>query len=158
MPLEAERVFDGETHLVINPLLPAPGTDDGLPIPPKELWEGWGEVLAHYLDSGKDDMAAVLGGLEAAAGQPAGLPRVLDVAWAAGRMPRLFPRLEAVEYWGVDTKARHVAWCQQHLCPPSNFATTTPFSHLPFEDDSFDVVYCGSVFTHMSELADAWLL
>jgi len=30
--------------------------------------------------------------------------------------------------------------------------------HLPFEDSSFDLVYCGSVFTHVSDLADAWFL
>jgi ubiquinone/menaquinone biosynthesis C-methylase UbiE len=47
---------------------------------------------------------------------------------------------------------------QQHLSPPFCFAATTTFPHLPFEDDSLDLVYCGSVFTHISELADAWLL
>ena len=30
--------------------------------------------------------------------------------------------------------------------------------HLPFEDRSFDLIYCGSVFTHIDDLADAWLL
>ncbi|TMK69025.1 MAG: class I SAM-dependent methyltransferase [Actinobacteria bacterium] len=158
MPLEAERIFDGETHLVVNPLLPAPGTDDGLPIPPAEFWEGWGEVLAHYLDSGRDDVAAMLGVLEAAGVSPSGLRRVLDFGCASGRMLRFFPRRDGGEYWGVDIKARHIAWCQQHLSPPFSFATTTTFPHLPFEDDSFDLVYCGSVFTHMSELADAWVL
>src|SRR5262249_60303546 len=92
MPLEAERVFDGETHLVINPLLPAPGTDDGLPIPPKEFWEGWGEVLAHYLDSGKDDMAAMLGVLEAGGVAACGLPPEVGFGCGAGRMPSYFPR------------------------------------------------------------------
>jgi ubiquinone/menaquinone biosynthesis C-methylase UbiE len=35
-------------------------------------------------------------------------------------------------------------------------STTSP--HLPFEDNYFDLVYCGSVFTHISELADTWFL
>ena len=30
--------------------------------------------------------------------------------------------------------------------------------HLPFEDRYFDLIYCGSVFTHIDDLADAWLL
>ena len=38
------------------------------------------------------------------------------------------------------------------------FATTTTFPHLPFEDNTFDLVYCGSVFTHVTDLADAWFL
>jgi ubiquinone/menaquinone biosynthesis C-methylase UbiE len=41
---------------------------------------------------------------------------------------------------------------------PLHFVTTTTAPHLPFEDDYFDLVYCGSVFTHISDLADAWLL
>jgi SAM-dependent methyltransferase len=30
--------------------------------------------------------------------------------------------------------------------------------HLPFEDNYFGLVYCGSVFTHITDLADAWFL
>ena len=30
--------------------------------------------------------------------------------------------------------------------------------HLPFEDRYFDLIYCGSVFTHIDDLTDAWLL
>jgi SAM-dependent methyltransferase len=30
--------------------------------------------------------------------------------------------------------------------------------HLPFEDRSFDLVYCGSLFTHIDDLAEAWFL
>ena len=29
--------------------------------------------------------------------------------------------------------------------------------HLPFEDRSFGLVYCGSLFTHIDDLAEAWL-
>src|SRR5204863_7451754 len=35
---------------------------------------------------------------------------------------------------------------------------TTTAAHLPFEDRFFDLVYCGSVFSHMGEMCDAWLL
>jgi SAM-dependent methyltransferase len=38
------------------------------------------------------------------------------------------------------------------------FATGTTAPHVPFEDRTFDLIYCGSVFTHISELAEAWLL
>jgi SAM-dependent methyltransferase len=158
MPLEAQKVFDGEAHAVINPRLSADGTDDGLPVPPAEFWEGWGEVVTAYLDSGRDDMAAMLAVLEEAGVVLADVHRVLDFGCASARMLRFFPRQEDGEYWGVDIKARHIAWCQQHLSPPFCFAATTTFPHLPFEDDFFDLVYCGSVFTHISELADAWLL
>jgi SAM-dependent methyltransferase len=158
LPLEAKKIFAGETHAVISRPLPALPSQDGLPVPPRELWEGWGEILDHYLDSGRDDVAAMLAVLEGAGVDGEELGRVLDFGCAAGRMLRFLPRLEGSEYWGVDIKARHIAWCQEHLSPPFFFAANTTFPHLPFEDDTFDLVYCGSVFTHISDLADAWLL
>ena len=59
---------------------------------------------------------------------------------------------------GVDINAKHINWCQLNLGPPFFFATTTTAPHLPFEDGYFDLIYSGSVFTHISDLADAWLL
>ena len=44
------------------------------------------------------------------------------------------------------------------MSPPFHFATTTKVPHLPFEDWSFQFIYCASVFTHIDDLADAWLL
>lgn len=63
-----------------------------------------------------------------------------------------------MRFGGVDISAEHIYWCKQHLSPPFNFATTTKIPHLPFADRSFQFIYCGSVFTHIDDLADAWLL
>jgi SAM-dependent methyltransferase len=30
--------------------------------------------------------------------------------------------------------------------------------HLPFEDRSFGLIYCGSLFTHIDDLAESWFL
>jgi len=85
--------------------------------------------------------------------------RVLDLGCASGRMIRwLVDFAEQCEIWGVDISAEHIIWCQEYLSPPFNFATVTTSPHLPFEDGYFDLIYCGSVFTHISDLADAWLL
>jgi ubiquinone/menaquinone biosynthesis C-methylase UbiE len=94
--------------------------------------------------------------------EAAGVPRdelrtVLDFGCGAGRMLRHFPRQEGSEIWGVDISAEHVAWCREHLTA-MNFATVTTAPHLPFADDYFDFVFCSSVFTHITDLADAWLL
>ena len=62
------------------------------------------------------------------------------------------------EVWGVDIRAEHIAWCQEHLSPPFRFATTTTHPHLPFEDNSFGFIYACSVFTHIGDLEDTWLL
>ena len=62
------------------------------------------------------------------------------------------------EIWGTDISAEHIFWCKRNLSPPFNFATTTKVPALPFEDRSFKLIYCGSLFTHIDDLADAWLL
>ncbi|WP_442889855.1 class I SAM-dependent methyltransferase [Congregicoccus parvus] len=84
--------------------------------------------------------------------------RILDFGCAAGRMTRwLLPETTANAVIGVDVDAASVYWCQQHLSPPFTFLTSTLQPHLPFRDDTFGLVFSGSVFTHIEDLADAWL-
>ncbi len=131
----------------------------GLPIPPRELWWGYGKTADEYVTSGKEHVATMLGILQKANFQLKGGQRILDYGCAGGRMIRHFADIPGqYEVWGTDISAEHITWCQQHLSPPFDFATTTTFPHLPFEDNSFDLIYCGSVFTHISDLAEAWLL
>jgi ubiquinone/menaquinone biosynthesis C-methylase UbiE len=78
---------------------------------------------------------------------------------AGARMMRwLNDVADKCEIWGTDISGDHIVWCKQHLSPPFNFFITTQYPHLPFEDQYFDVIYAGSVFTHIDDLADAWLL
>lgn len=125
------------------------------PVPPAQLWEGYAEDAAAYLASGERDVAILIAAL--AEHLPSGPLTVLDLGCAAGRMLRFFPNPAGAELWGLDISSPHIRWCQQHL-PALNFATISTAPHLPFPDEYFDMVYCGSVFTHISDLADAWLL
>jgi ubiquinone/menaquinone biosynthesis C-methylase UbiE len=85
--------------------------------------------------------------------------RILDWGCHTGRMIRWLDDIaEQCEIWGVDVSAEHIIWCQQHLAPPFYFSTVTTAPHLPFEDGYFDLIYAGSVFTHIADLADAWFL
>jgi SAM-dependent methyltransferase len=83
---------------------------------------------------------------------------VLDFGCAAGRMLRWYPAGGESERWGCDIKGATIAWCRQHLSPPMEFVATTTLPHLPFEDGYFDLVYAGSVFTHIIDMPDAWFL
>lgn len=127
-----------------------------LPVPPRELWEGYGESAEEYLALGRRHTETMLDLVRAAGGTPDRFDRILDFGCAAGRMLRFCPRVP--ELWGVDLKDDTIAWCRRHLGSPFRFATTTTFPHLPFEDRTFDLVYAGSVFTHIDTLVDAWFL
>jgi SAM-dependent methyltransferase len=129
----------------------------GLPIPPAEL--RYGNTVERYLSSGQKHVGKMLQLLQETGFAVQTPERILEFGCAAGRMLRwLYPWADQCELWGIDISAPHIAWCQDYLSPPFHFATTTTFPHLPFEDRYFDLIFCGSVFTHITELADAWLL
>jgi ubiquinone/menaquinone biosynthesis C-methylase UbiE len=128
------------------------------PVPPPDLWEGYALTEQAYLESGKEHvqrMVQILGESGFCFGPKM---RILDFGCAAARMLRhVVEIVKDGELWGVDISARHIAWCKQNLSP-LNFAAISTAPHLPFEDHSFDLIYAGSVFTHIADLIDAWLL
>lgn len=132
--------------------------EQGLPIPPKDLWLGYGKTNEEYL-WGKLQIKKMLEIVEASDFIFSKGDRILDFGCGAGRMIRwLKPLSDMCEIWGTDISSEHIYWANQYLKPPFNFATTTTIPHLPFEDRYFSLIYAGSVFTHIDDLADAWLL
>jgi ubiquinone/menaquinone biosynthesis C-methylase UbiE/ketosteroid isomerase-like protein len=138
-------------------LLPMPAQRErgaALPIPPQELWLGY-----NYPSHGKLHVEKMLEVVTDSGFAFADGDRILDLGCGAGRMIRhLEPLAERCEIWGTDISAPHIFWCRENLSPPFHFATTTKVPHLPFEDRSFALIYCGSLFTHIDDLAEAWLL
>jgi ubiquinone/menaquinone biosynthesis C-methylase UbiE len=133
--------------------------DHALAIPPKPLWLGYGVTADEYLRFGEAHVNTMLSIAQSSNFSFRGGNRVLDFGCGAGRMIRWLDKLsEVCEIWGIDIDARSIRWCQQNLSPPFHFATITTIPHLPFEDSYFNFIYCGSVFTHIDDLADAWLL
>lgn len=130
----------------------------GLPIPPQDLWLGYGKTSKEYL-YGKNQTEKMLRILEESGFDINNHNNILDFGCGAGRMLRwLYPYSKSSEIWGTDISAEHIFWANNYLKPPFNFATTTTIPHLPFEDRYFNLIYAGSVFTHIDDLVDAWLL
>jgi len=130
------------------------------PVPPPETWisEKYGKTREDYLDSGRRDVQDMLRITQAADVNLADLGHILEFGCGDGRMIRWLDHLaEGREIWGADIEAGRIVWCKQHLTPPFHFVTTTTVPHLPFEDRYFGFIYAGSVFTHIDDLADAWL-
>jgi SAM-dependent methyltransferase len=131
--------------------------ESGPPLPPKDL-RYHGGTNEEYLSNGKKLVENMKGVLEASGSALRLGNRILDFGCADGFLVRwLLEFAESGEVWGVDINGTHIIWCQQNLTP-LRFVTTTSFPHLPFEDGYFDLVYEGSVFTHIVDIADAWLL
>lgn len=162
-----------ETPVHFSKFIPSPRSPDGcslyyrptdadtpLPIPPKDLWLGYGHDEESYVSSGLADIKRMteilrpLGFDLDAPTQP-----VLDLGCGGGRMIRhLRAVAKNIDVWGLDISAPHINWLKTRLSPPFRFAVNTTLPHLPFPDASFGLVYCGSVFTHIDDLAESWFL
>jgi SAM-dependent methyltransferase len=130
-----------------------------LPVPPREFWANYGTSIESYLQGGRNDVETMRRLLAESGAPIENASRVLELGCAGGRMIRwladLAPR---TQLWGTDIWASAILWCQDYLSPPCYFATNTIIPHLSFEDRSFDLVYCGSLFTHIDDLAESWFL
>jgi SAM-dependent methyltransferase len=142
-----------------RPVAAVPNADLSLPIPPRNLWADNCTSAERYLLSGREDIETMRHILGTSGARFEGAGRILDLGCAGGRMIRhLAGAASRVQVWGCDIWADAVAWCQANLSPPFWFATTTVVPHLPFEDRSFGLVYCGALFTQIDDLAEAWFL
>ena len=131
------------------------------PVPPADQWispEKYGRTVDEYLASGKRDTQAMLDIVKACGVSIETLGDILEFGCGDGRMIRWLEHLAGVrQIWGSDIDASRILWCKQNLSPPFRFLTNTTVPHLPFEDRKFGFVFAGSVFSHIDDLADAWL-
>jgi SAM-dependent methyltransferase len=110
---------------------------DGLPLPPPKL---------RMLVAGSPD-GVVLEDCGA----------MLDFGCGSGRVARHWKDLSGPELHGCDANPELIRWCQANL--PFLQATVSSLSPpLPYADESFDVLYALSVFTHLPEaIQRPWL-
>lgn len=126
-------------------------------VPPHHLME-YGESSERHLETGRENVASMLRALEQSGFNWKACQRVLEFGCCNGKLLRwLEPYTAEREMWGVDVQAEKVQWAMENLSPPFRFATTTTVPHLPFPDNHFDLVFAGSVFTHLRELHVAWV-
>lgn len=157
-PATAAKFYPYEPELQ-SYIIPKVKRVPGLPTPPPDIMIHQGGP-ENYIALGRKLVGTMKGLLEESGFTLEPGHNILDLGCADAMMLRALEdfAVEGAEVWGVDISGRHIYWCQQHLSPPYKFATTTSFPHLPFEDRFFDLIYAGSVFTHIADLAEAWLL
>ncbi|HEY4347194.1 MAG TPA: class I SAM-dependent methyltransferase [Gaiellaceae bacterium] len=85
--------------------------------------------------------------------------RVLDFGCGAGRVIRHFGReAQQAEFVGCDIDARSVAWAATHLAPPFRFFENDEWPPLALGEESVDLAYAFSVFTHLTENWSSWII
>ena len=135
-----------------------PGEAGALPLPPLRLAQRIGSVtLGDFEESGKAIRDTIVRAL------PEGFTwagsRCLDFGSGVGRALRHF-RAEAqqAEFWGCDIDGSSIRWSVQNLSPPFRFFQISEVPTIPFESNSFDLVYAISVLSHIHSTWHQWLM
>lgn len=128
------------------------GSPDGYPFPPSSLihliigvrwkadyWES-GKRLKHMMEIILESHGIILGELR----------DILDFGCGCGRIIRHFKDLKEANLYGTDYNLRLVEWCRQNLSF-ARFNVNQLKPPLPYKNESFDLVYARSVFTHLPE-------
>jgi SAM-dependent methyltransferase len=133
----------------------------GLHIPPPELrYNVVGPcTIGQFLAGGErtvDDIEAALRSVDRTLSH---VYNLLDFGCGCGRLVLAlknskFPNLRVT---ACDVDERAIRWCQEFINDARCFVNDAS-PPLPFENGSFDLIWCGSVFTHLDEgRQDAWL-
>jgi len=124
----------------------------GLPLPPAQLrFRVAGTTRRRdFLSVGGTSFAAIQSAFLASCDPSEGYSRWLDFGCGAGRIARHLMTFGPIhDLWGVDIDAEAVAWVSRHLRGHYQLIARRPPAELPL--NFFDVVYSGSVFTHLNE-------
>ena len=135
-----------------------PGED--LPVPPPEVRPGYSpHDDQYYLEWGKRDHDLIVELIKKHGDYRPNMA-IFDWGCASGRVLRHFHAEHKHLGWklfGTDIQSYLVEWIRQNFPPKFNVICGTTVPHLPYKDDSLDVVYGISVLTHTKYLWDFWL-
>jgi SAM-dependent methyltransferase len=83
--------------------------------------------------------------------------KILDFGCGSGRVLRWFAAEPGVDLAGCDIHPSSITWMQTAFDPGIRLYVNSETPPLPEPDNTYDLVYCGSVFSHLTNWAP-WLL
>lgn len=83
---------------------------------------------------------------------------VLDFGCGVGRVLRQFSQeSEKAQFWGCDIDRPSITWMQRSMSPPFGAFLVAEEPRIERPDDSFDLIWAASVFTHLTDSWSGWL-
>jgi len=135
---------------------------DPHPIPMPIDRENYGNLAAspRYWATGLSDWLNVQEAISRFGAGDGDFLRYLDFGCASGRVLRhahTFANTET-DLWGCDFAPANINWIKRYLPKPIKGFINNAIPHLPFPDQTFDLISAFSVLTHIDQFEDAWLL
>jgi SAM-dependent methyltransferase len=134
------------------------GNKETLPVPGywARLLVAGSADIPYFLDLGRRGFDCIRETLERNGTPIGGLKDVLDFGCGCGRVIRYWHGFADTRIWGTDTNSYLVATCRRCV-PFAKVSTNSMVATLDYPNQSFDLVYAFSVFTHMDIKAQkAW--
>jgi SAM-dependent methyltransferase len=130
------------------------------PLPPASLIErvAGTDNADWFVHSGGLSVRDIRAALETIGRRPEQFHQILDFGCGCGRiLTPMLAELPQARFSGVDIDDEALSWLRRQY-PGLDLRTVDPLPPLPFPDNTFDLVYCHSVFTHMDvDYQDRWL-
>ena len=121
------------------------------PIPPFYLRTiSYGPLLDSYISSGKNIYESLKQGIHITEKDINNFSSVLDFSVGSGRVFQYFVNHKNLKITGCDFNIDQINWLSNNY-PNYSFCTCNFTPPLPFKDETFDLIYSVSGFTHFSE-------
>ena len=149
MPPRLDGMFSGiDAYIHAYEQYKANGVDQELNPADREHHDEGAWTLQHYFEVGEDALRLIVAAL-ISAGRP--FPeRILDFPSGSGRVTRhLRAFFSDAEIWASDINQDHLAFCSRRFGVKTK-TSREDFTQLSF-DGEFDLVFCGSLLTHLIE-------
>lgn len=159
LAVPAFRVYEAILSLDRQRFARVERTPDEPPLPPASLrvLVGGKADPVWFIEDGKRVASLIRSTLATRGVRIDELGTILDFGCACGRVARHWQGLAGPRIYGTDYNPKLVEWCQANL-PFGDFSANGLAPPLRYADESFDLVYAVSVFTHMPEdLGLAWV-
>ena len=129
------------------------------PAPPNLMVRVAGGADPSFYPSGRKAVAQMKSLLEECQYRVNDGARVLDFGCGCGRiLVNVFHAMPGWQLFGTDVDEEAIAWCRENLASAATFDANAKLPPLRYESETFDLVYCVSVFTHLPrDLQLAWL-
>lgn len=129
----------------------------GVPVPPGRLifTVANTENVDWFLSAGASAANCLEGILQKNGVDLASHGSILDFGCGVGRVIRHWSHLQGPKFHGTDYNSALIAWCRDHL-PFATFGTNSIDGSLDYADQTFDLAYAFSVFTHLDARLQAF--